>query len=74
MADSVGSWGWPMTGSASAAASVSRRHADGVRQSAYYQTEWPRPARAYEYGVYSDQVLQNYFMPGMWVLSNLSPA
>ena len=39
----------------------------------YYQTEWPRRTRAYEYGVYSDQVLQNKFMPGMAVLTNLSP-
>ncbi len=40
----------------------------------YYQTEWPRRTRAYEYGVYTDQVLQNFFMPGMYVLTNLSPA
>ena len=38
-----------------------------------YQTEWPRKTRAYEYGVYTDQVLQNKFMPGMAVLTNLSP-
>ncbi len=38
----------------------------------YYQTEWPRRTRAYEYGVYTDQVLQNFFMPGMYVLTNLS--
>ena len=37
-----------------------------------YQTEWPRRTRAYEYGVYTDQVLQNKFMPGMAVLTNLS--
>ena len=29
--------------------------------------------RAYEYGVYTDQVLQCKFMPGITVLSNLSP-
>ena len=40
----------------------------------YYQTEWPRRTRSYEYGVYTDQVLQNFFMPGMYVLTNLSPA
>lgn len=40
----------------------------------YYQTEWPRKTRAYEYGVYTDEVLQCFFMPGMWVLTNLSPA
>lgn len=43
-------------------------------RSGYYQTEWPRRTRAYEYGVYTDQVLQNFFMPGMYVLTNLSPA
>ncbi len=45
-----------------------------IRNSGYYQTEWPRRTRAYEYGVYTDQVLQNFFMPGMYVLTNLSPA
>ncbi len=39
----------------------------------YYQTEWPRRTRAYEYGVYTDQVLQNMFMPGMYVITNISP-
>lgn len=43
-------------------------------QNGYYQTEWPRRTRAYEYGVYTDQVLQNFFMPGMYVLTNLSAA
>ena len=38
----------------------------------YYQTEWPRKTRSYEYGVYTDQVLQNKFMPGMAMLTNLS--
>ena len=40
----------------------------------FYQTEWPRRTRAYEYGVYTDQVRQNFFMPGMMVLTNLSAA
>lgn len=40
----------------------------------YYQTEWPKRTRAYEYGVYSDQVLQNMFMPGMTVLTNIAAA
>jgi hypothetical protein len=40
----------------------------------HFQTEWPRRTRAYEYGVYTDQVLQNFFMPGMYVLTNLSAA
>lgn len=35
----------------------------------YYQTEWPRRTRAYKYGVYTDQVLQNFYMPGMYVLT-----
>ena len=38
----------------------------------YYQTEWPRRMRQHEFGVYSDQVLQNYFPPGSCVLTNLS--
>ena len=40
----------------------------------YFQTDWPRRTRAYEYGVYTDQVLQKFFMPGMYVLTNLSAA
>lgn len=47
---------------------VARQHHDR----GYYQTEWPCRTRAYEYGVYTDQVLQNFFMPGMYVLTNLS--
>ena len=39
-----------------------------------YQTEWSRRTRTYEYGVYTDQMLQNFFMPGMYVLTNLAPA
>ena len=42
-------------------------------QADYYQTEWPRRTRSYEYGVYTDQVLQNKFMPGMAVLTNMAP-
>ena len=40
----------------------------------YYQIEWPKRTRAYEYGVYSDQVLQNYFMPGFGVITGLAAA
>lgn len=40
----------------------------------YYQTEWPRHTCAYEYGVYTDQVLQNFLMPGTYVFTNLSAA
>jgi hypothetical protein len=40
----------------------------------YYSVEWPKVRRAYVYGVYSDQVLQHYFMPSLGVITNLSPA
>lgn len=40
----------------------------------YYQIEWPLRSRQYEYGVYSDQVLQHYFMPSLGVITNLSDA
>lgn len=38
----------------------------------YYQIEWPVLKRRYEYGVYSDQVLQNYFPPAFGVLTNIA--
>jgi hypothetical protein len=38
-----------------------------------YQIEWPRTNRTYQYGVYSDQVLQHYFMQSLGVITNLSP-
>lgn len=38
----------------------------------YYQMEWPLRSRKYEYGVYSDQVLQCYFLPGQAVLTNIA--
>lgn len=38
----------------------------------YYQMEWPLRTRAYEYGVYTDQVLQCYFLPGQAVISNIA--
>jgi hypothetical protein len=37
----------------------------------YYQLEWPQRSRKYEYGVYSDQLLQCYFTPGIGVLYNI---
>ncbi|ACK51956.1 conserved hypothetical protein, putative phage associated protein [Methylocella silvestris BL2] len=37
----------------------------------YYQIEWPLRTRKYEYGVYSDQVLQNYFPPSMGLITNI---
>jgi hypothetical protein len=38
----------------------------------YYQIEWPLRSRKYEYGVYADQVLQNYFPPSMAVITNIA--
>lgn len=38
----------------------------------YYQTEWPLRTRKYEYGVYVDEVLQNYFPPAFGVLTNIA--
>jgi len=37
----------------------------------YYQIEWPLRTRKYEYGVYADEVLQNYFPPSMGVIANI---
>ena len=39
----------------------------------YYQIEWPVVARKYQYGVYVDEVLQNYFPPAFGLISNISP-
>lgn len=38
----------------------------------YYQIEWPQRSRKYEYGVYSDQVLQNYFPPAFGAITNIA--
>ena len=38
----------------------------------YYQIEWPLRTRKYEYGVYADEVLQNYFPPAFGVLTNIA--
>jgi hypothetical protein len=38
----------------------------------YYQIEWPLKARRYEYGVYVDEVLQNYFPPAFGMLTNIA--
>ena len=40
----------------------------------YYQYEWPLRTRQYEYGVYTDQVLQHYFPASMGIITNLSKA
>lgn len=37
----------------------------------YYQLEWPPRTRRYEYGVYADEVLQNFFPPGLVVITNI---
>lgn len=37
----------------------------------YYQLEWPLRSRKYEYGVYSDEVLQNYFPPAFGIITNI---
>ena len=37
----------------------------------YYQIEWPLRTRRYEYGVYTDQVLQHYFPPSLGVITNI---
>lgn len=38
----------------------------------YYQIEWPQRSRKYEYGVYVDEVLQNYFPPAFGVITNIA--
>ena len=37
----------------------------------YYQIEWPLVTRKYQYGVYEDGVLQNYFPPSQGILTNI---
>lgn len=37
----------------------------------YYQIAWPIKARRYEYGVYCDGVLQNYFPPAFGIITNI---
>jgi hypothetical protein len=38
----------------------------------YYQIEWPLRTRKYEYGVYCDEVLQNYFPPAFGIITNIA--
>lgn len=38
----------------------------------YYQVEWPLRTRKYEYGVYTHEVLQNYFPPAFGVITNIA--
>lgn len=37
----------------------------------YYQIEWPLRSRKYEYGVYMDGVLQNFFPPAFGLIRNI---
>ncbi len=37
----------------------------------YYQLEWPVRTRKYEYGVYADELLQNFFPPAFGVIKNI---
>lgn len=38
----------------------------------YYEIEWPRKTRKIEYGIYADEVLQNYFPPAFGILTNIA--
>ncbi len=38
----------------------------------YYQVEWPLRTRKWEYGVYADEVLQNYFPPAFGAIYNIA--
>ena len=38
----------------------------------YYQIEWPLRTRRYEYGVYFDGTLQNYFPPAFGMITNIA--
>jgi len=38
----------------------------------YEQIEWPRVSRKYEYGIYFDGVLQNYFPPSFGLITNIA--
>lgn len=38
----------------------------------YYQIEWPLRTRRYEFGVYADELLQNYFPPAFGVITNIA--
>ena len=40
----------------------------------YYQIEWPQIRRKYEYGVYMDGVLQNFFPPAFGYITNIGNA
>ncbi len=37
----------------------------------YYQIDWPLISRKYQYGIYADEVLQNYFPPSFGKITNI---
>jgi hypothetical protein len=39
----------------------------------YYQIQWPLVRRAYEYGVYMDEVFENNFPPAFGLIQNVNP-
>lgn len=39
----------------------------------YHQIDWPLRTRMNEFGVYTDQVLQCYFTPGIGIIQNIAP-
>lgn len=38
----------------------------------YYQLQWPMRTRKYEYGVYCDETLVNYFKPAFGLITNIA--
>lgn len=38
----------------------------------YYQIEWPLRTRKYEYGIYADELLQNFFTPAFGMIYNIA--
>jgi hypothetical protein len=40
----------------------------------YYQVQWPMTTRKYQYGVYADGVLQNFFPPSQGLITNIAPS
>ena len=38
----------------------------------FFAIEWPRRTRKWEYGIYADGVLQNYFPPAFGLITNIS--
>ena len=39
----------------------------------YYQIQWPLVRRAYEYGVYLDEVFENNFPPAFGLIQGVNP-